>query len=100
MHNFIEGIKEKKRQKDIMIKASEAEMRALSGGLEPHLNQNNLRTIYQDFKKDSNLQQYLPKSVLDIIDKAKKRRGNGIFRGKGKNDVEALIARNALEKMD
>ncbi len=30
MHNFIEGVKEKRRQKDIMIKASEIEMRGMN----------------------------------------------------------------------
>ncbi|TNV83986.1 hypothetical protein FGO68_gene12660 [Halteria grandinella] len=98
MSTFIDGIKEKRRQKDIMIKASEAELRATHGE-QQQLNGNNLRLIYMN-KQDSNLQQYLPKTVLDIIDKAKKRRGNGIFRGKGKNDIEALIARNALEQQD
>ena len=85
MNNFIEGIKEKRRQRDIMAKASEIEMRGLNiGGVnDKNQDQHNLRLVYKDGPEAK-----LPDSILKIIDKAKAKR---VFKGKGKNDIESLI---------
>ena len=62
-----------------MRKASEAEMHSTT-------NASNLRFIYQETNPRPNA---LPQSIVNILDRAKAKHRR---RGKGKNDIEGLIA--------
>ena len=90
MSNFIERIKEKQRQKEIMIKASEAELRAQgqAEGERRIASDANLRYIYREGTQSAP-HGFLPQSIINIIENAKAKRKR--IRGKGKNDIEALI---------
>jgi hypothetical protein len=91
MSNFITTIKDKQRQREVLIQASLKEQG------DERRTASNTRYIYKEAKPVGGTERFLPKSVQNIIDKAKKKK---IFRGKGKNDIESLIKDGQKSKID